>query len=107
MLSEDIRQFSGALLLIIAALLPIVNPVASAPVFLSMTHGADSRTREALAARIAINAGLLLFLSMVIGSFESKAQKIVRPSGSLSRNACRASASLMIAVRGASRVSPS
>ena len=72
MLSEDIRQFSGALLLIIAALLPIVNPVASAPVFLSMTHGADSRTREALAARIAINAGLLLFLSMVIGSFVLK-----------------------------------
>ena len=34
-----------AILLVVGAILPIVNPVGSAPMFLAMTHGADSKTR--------------------------------------------------------------
>jgi multiple antibiotic resistance protein len=55
--------------LAIAALLPIVNPAGSAPIFLSMTHGATSATRVALARRIAINSLLLLLAAMFIGSY--------------------------------------
>jgi multiple antibiotic resistance protein len=55
--------------LAIAALLPIVNPIGSAPIFLSMTHGATARTRTALARRIAMNSLLLLLAAMVVGSY--------------------------------------
>jgi len=69
MLAEDIRQFTGALLLIVGALLPIVNPVGSAPIFLTLTHGLDRPTRTRLAGTVAINSYILLFGSMLIGSY--------------------------------------
>ncbi len=42
-----------AILLVVGAILPIVNPVGSAPMFLAMTHGADSATRRMLAGLVA------------------------------------------------------
>ena len=41
MISDDLRHFLSALLLVVGGLLPIVNPVGSAPMFLAMTRGAD------------------------------------------------------------------
>jgi multiple antibiotic resistance protein len=69
MLEQDLRQFLGAILLVVGAILPIVNPVGSAPMFLAMTHGADSDTRRTLAARVAINSFLLLLGSLIFGNF--------------------------------------
>lgn len=63
-----IHAFKDALL-IIAALLPIINPPGGAPVFLLATQGASPGTRAFLARRIAINASILLLGAMFIGSY--------------------------------------
>jgi multiple antibiotic resistance protein len=54
---------------VVAALLPILNPPGAAPVFLAMTDGADAGVRAALARRIAINVLVMLVAAMFIGSF--------------------------------------
>lgn len=69
MFDEDLQQLIRAILLVIGAILPIVNPVGSAPMFLAMTHGADSRTRSALAGLIAVNSFVLLLASLIFGNF--------------------------------------
>lgn len=69
---DDVRQFLTALLLVIGGLLPIVNPVASAPVFLAMTRGSDAATRAKLSVEIAISTFLLLMGSLVFGAFVLK-----------------------------------
>jgi multiple antibiotic resistance protein len=55
-------------LLVIAALLPIVNPLGNAPIFLAMTSWGSTETRQVLAWRIAVNAFTLLLVSILIGS---------------------------------------
>ncbi len=70
--SEDLRLFLTALLMVIGGLLPIVNPVASAPVFLTMTRGSDAATRAKLAVEIAISTFLLLMGSLIFGAFVLK-----------------------------------
>ena len=69
MLEESLRHFATVFLLVVAALLPIVNPVGSAPIFLALTRGADTATRQALAWRIAVNAFVLLMGSLILGNF--------------------------------------
>lgn len=56
-------------LLEVAALFPIVNPVGTAPIFLSLTRGASAATRATLARRIAFNGFVLLVASMLVGSY--------------------------------------
>jgi multiple antibiotic resistance protein len=68
-LDRDFTQLLRAILVVIGALLPIVNPIGSAPMFLAMTRGADGPTRSTLAWRIAINSFLLLFGSLIFGNF--------------------------------------
>ncbi len=50
-------------------MLPIINPLASAPVFVEFTRGMDERGRTRLARRIGKNAALLLAGAMLIGSY--------------------------------------
>lgn len=69
MLEDDLQQMLRATLLVVGAILPIVNPVGSAPMFLAMTHGADSATRRTLASLIAINSFILLLGSLIFGNF--------------------------------------
>jgi multiple antibiotic resistance protein len=45
--------FGKSFLFVFAALLPILNPAATAPIFLGLTEGATPRTRAMLARRIA------------------------------------------------------
>jgi multiple antibiotic resistance protein len=52
----------------IAALLPIVNPLGSAPIFLSMSADLPNESRRVLSRQVAINAFLLLAAAMLIGS---------------------------------------
>ena len=54
---------------VVAALLPILNPPGAAPVFLSMTQGASTAMRAVLARRIATNVFLMLIVAIFVGSF--------------------------------------
>jgi multiple antibiotic resistance protein len=62
-------DISNTFLLVYAALFPIVNPVGSAPVFLSLTRAHAPATRRTLAARVALNGFLLLLGSLFVGSY--------------------------------------
>ncbi|MGO8835903.1 MAG: MarC family protein [Limisphaerales bacterium] len=69
MIWPDFAQLISAILLIVAALLPVVNPLGDAPIFLAMTSGCDHATRAELARRIALYSFGLLLGSMLLGSF--------------------------------------
>ncbi|QYF94655.1 NAAT family transporter [Massilia sp. PAMC28688] len=56
-------------LFVLATMLPILNPAATAPIFLSMTDGASLATRIVLARRIARNMFWLMAGSMLVGSY--------------------------------------
>jgi multiple antibiotic resistance protein len=66
---SDAVQFVGAILLMLGALLPVVNPLGDAPLFLKLTPGCDATTRSELARRIALYSFLLLLGSMLLGTF--------------------------------------
>ena len=61
--------FGKSFLFVFAALLPILNPAATAPLFLGLTEGASDATRTVLARRIARNQVLLMVGAMLIGSY--------------------------------------
>ena len=69
MTTEDLRQFLESILLVVAALLPIVNPLGAAPVYLAKTVDLDASERADLARRVAINCFLLLLGSLLIGAY--------------------------------------
>jgi multiple antibiotic resistance protein len=56
-------------LLVLATLLPILNPAATAPIFLGLTEGASDDTRRVLAQRIAINMVVLIAGAMLVGTY--------------------------------------
>lgn len=68
-MTPDLRNLVEGLLLVIAALLPIVNPFGGAPMFLAMTSDVDSELRHELAKKIAINAFILLVASLFVGTY--------------------------------------
>jgi len=65
----DLSQLTGAILLMVGALLPVVNPLGDAPIFLAMTPGCDELTRADLAKRIAFYSFFLLLGALLLGSF--------------------------------------
>lgn len=69
MIWEHTVALTRALLFALAAILPILNPAATAPIFLGLTEGANSSMRTLLARRIALNVFLLLLGSMLVGSY--------------------------------------
>jgi multiple antibiotic resistance protein len=62
------QEFAHTALLVYAALFPIVNPIGSAPIFLSMTSGLTHDERKSLAGHISVNSVLLLLGSLFVGS---------------------------------------
>ena len=68
-MSGQLRQTVEGVLLVFATLLPIVNPFGGAPVFLAMTADCTPELRKGLATRVAVNAFVLLFLSVFVGSY--------------------------------------
>jgi multiple antibiotic resistance protein len=60
--------FGKAFLFVLAAILPILNPPATAPVFLALTDGASPQVRAQTALRVARYAFMLLVGSMLLGS---------------------------------------
>ncbi len=68
-LAPEVRQFLEPLLLAVAALLPIVNPLGGAPIFLAKTADLTSAEHDDLARRVAINCFVLLVVSTFIGAY--------------------------------------
>ncbi|HEY5049147.1 MAG TPA: MarC family protein [Rhizomicrobium sp.] len=62
------NAFAHTFLLIYAGLFPIVNPIGSAPIFLSLTRPWSMDERNALALRVAVNSFFLLLGSLFVGS---------------------------------------
>jgi len=60
--------FGRSFFLAFATLLPILNPPAVTPIFLTLTDGASHGTRVDLARRVAINATLLMIGSLIAGN---------------------------------------
>lgn len=67
--TENLRQFLESVLLVVAALLPIVNPLGAAPVYLAKTVDLDAEEHADLARRVAINCFALLLASLLIGAY--------------------------------------
>ena len=61
--------FGKSLLFAMAAVLPIVNPLATAPMFTTLTHGVDESTRADLARRIGRHVAMLLIGATLVGSY--------------------------------------
>ena len=57
-MTAELRHFIEGVLLVLAALLPIVNPLGGAPVFLALTANVDDATRSLLARKVAVNGVL-------------------------------------------------
>jgi multiple antibiotic resistance protein len=61
-------EIAKSCLVVLTALFPIVNPLGSAPIFLSLTPGYSTNARAILSRKIALNSYWLLLLSMLIGT---------------------------------------
>jgi multiple antibiotic resistance protein len=65
----NIRLFADATLLVIASILPIVNPLSAAPMFLLKTTDLDEAQRAQMARRVAQNCFMLLLGALLIGAY--------------------------------------
>lgn len=63
-----VAQLTRAIILVVAALFPIVNPLGSALIFLSLTRWYPPPVRHNLVLRITVNSFILLVISILIGS---------------------------------------
>ena len=68
-LPTDLRQFLEPMVLAVAALLPIVNPLGGAPIFLAKTSDLTPDEHDDLARRVAVNCFVLLLVSTFIGAY--------------------------------------
>src|SRR5262249_21574406 len=86
-MTDDLAAIVRAATLAVAALMPIVNPLGSAPIFLSMSADLPTPARRQLSRRVAWNSFLLLVAAMLIGShvlqFFGISVPIVRVGGGL------------------------
>jgi multiple antibiotic resistance protein len=83
----NIAEFMRSAFLPVAALMPIVNPLGSAPNFLSMSAGLSATARRRLSLQVGRNSFLLLAAAMLVGShvlrFFGISVPIVRVGGGL------------------------
>jgi multiple antibiotic resistance protein len=69
MLLQEIQHFVGLVLLAVAALFPIVDPLGGAPIYLAMVSSLTSPDRARTARLVAINSFFLLVVSVLIGAY--------------------------------------
>jgi multiple antibiotic resistance protein len=62
-------HFGSIVMLAVGALLPIVDPLGGAPIYLAMTAGLTSVERNRMAKAVAVNSFLLLIASALIGAY--------------------------------------
>jgi multiple antibiotic resistance protein len=68
-ISDLALTFGKSLLLTLATVLPILNPPATAPVFVNLTRDLDAATRRALAHRVGLSVALMLIAAMLVGTY--------------------------------------
>src|SRR5437762_3453854 len=68
-MTAHIREIIEGVLLVFAALFPIVNPLGGAPIFLAMTCDYTPAERASLAWRVTMNAFVLLVASVATGTY--------------------------------------
>lgn len=66
---NELINFGSIVGLAIGALLPIVDPLGGAPIYLAMTAGLTSSERARMAKSVAINSFLLLMASALAGAY--------------------------------------
>ena len=66
---NDLRDFAATILLAVGALLPIVDPLGGAPIYLAMTASLTPEERGQMAKAVAVNSFLLLIASVLIGAY--------------------------------------
>jgi multiple antibiotic resistance protein len=66
---KGLLNFGSIVMLAVGALLPIVDPLGGAPIYLAMTTGLTSAERARMAKAVAINSFLLLIASALVGAF--------------------------------------
>ncbi|HUN70854.1 MAG TPA: MarC family protein [Steroidobacteraceae bacterium] len=69
MLLERIQYFAGIVFIAVAALLPIIDPFAGAPIYLAMTSDLTREERARTAKLVAFNSFVLLLASVLIGAY--------------------------------------
>src|ERR1700682_771718 len=62
-------HFGSVVLLAVGALLPIVDPLGGAPIYLAMTAGLTHEERSRMAKAVAVNSFLLLIASALVGAY--------------------------------------
>lgn len=79
--------FGKSLLFALATMLPIVNPLAIAPIFVDLTEGMSRGSRAALSLRVGRNVVVVLVTSMLVGiyvlEFFGISMPVVRTGGGL------------------------
>lgn len=87
LVSDALLDVLRPLLVTVAALMPIVNPVGTAPIFYAMSADLPADGRRIAARKVAINAFFLLIAAMLVGShilgFFGISIPIVRVAGGL------------------------
>ena len=68
-LLSDFVHFGSIVMLAVGALLPIVDPLGGAPIYMAMTASLTTAERSRLAKSVAINSFLLLVASTFIGAY--------------------------------------
>ncbi len=85
--NDLVINFGRSFLFALATMLPILNPPAVAPIFLTLTEGASAGTREQLAHRVAVNICVMLAIAMIAGNvvldFFGISLPIIRVGGGL------------------------
>ena len=69
MVLEHIHYFAGIVFIAVAALLPIIDPFAGAPIYLAMTSDLSAQERARTAKLVALNSFVLLIVSILIGAY--------------------------------------
>jgi multiple antibiotic resistance protein len=69
MFLEHIHYFAGIVFIAVAALLPIIDPFAGAPIYLAMTSELSPPERARMAKLVAINSFVLLLASILVGAY--------------------------------------
>lgn len=75
---EKLTPFLQAMVLVPLTLLPIINPVGNAPIFIAAT-GTDDRVIQRMARQVAINCFFILVVSMLVGTYVLEAFGISLP----------------------------
>ena len=65
---EIVAHVTRSIVVVVAALFPIVNPLGSAPLFLSLTRSFPASLRKTLVLKVSIYSFVLLVVSILIGS---------------------------------------